>query len=123
MKASLAAVFAEAKAPTHCNCDDVAEQLTPVIQVALNVQKQVATMREKMVLASIEDPTYDGNVERIEQTLRSMEKRAADIIAAGRGLRDDFRQLDRYAREIEGDVASHIAAIVEPPNDFPPVIG
>lgn len=125
MKPSLRAVFTEAKAPTHCNCADVAQQLQPVIQVALNVQKQVATMREKMVLASIEDPTYDGNVERMEQTLRSMEKRATDIIAAGRGLRDDFLQLDRYSSEIEADVAAHIArtaAIIEPPDNFPPPV-
>lgn len=125
MKPSLRAVFTEAKDPTHACCEDIARELQPVIRVALNVQKEIAELREKMTLASIEDPTYDGNVERIEQTLRSMERRAAEIIAAGRGLRDDFRQLERYAGEIESDVASHIAqtaAIVEPPDNFPPPV-
>lgn len=122
MRTSLAAVFAEAKSPTHACCDDIARELQPVIRVALNVQKEVAEMRERMTLASIEDPTYDGNVERIEQTLRSMERRSSEVVASARGLRDDFLQLTRYAGEIEKDVAAHIAAecrkaeMIEPPN-------
>lgn len=111
MRESLAAVFNEARTPTHCSCEEVTDKLRPLIRVALKVQKQVAELREKMVLASMEDPTYDGNVERLEQTLKSMERRAAAITAEGRGLRDDFLQLNRYAREIEADVIAHLAAM------------
>lgn len=111
MKESLRAVFDEAKAPTLCCAADIASQLLTVVQVALNVQKQIATDREKRVLASLEDPTYDGNVERLEQTDKAMEKKAADLIACARGLRDDMLQKARYAAEIEVDVTSHIAAV------------
>jgi hypothetical protein len=121
MRASLQAVLDEAVAPEHCCASDIACQLTAVVQAALAVQKQIAKERELMVMASIEDPTYDGNVERLEQTNKSMERRAAAIVAEARGLRDDMLQKARYANEIKADVARHIAsvgAIVEPADNF-----
>jgi hypothetical protein len=108
MRESLQAAIAEGKAPTHCCAGDVADQLRPVITVALKAQKQVAYQRELLVTASLEDPTYDGNTEKIEQTLKSIEKRSATIIAEARGLRDDLLQLERYSGQVEADVTTHI---------------
>lgn len=109
MKDSLRAVLAEAKSPEHCCKSRIIDQLTPIIQAVLAVQKQIAKERELRVLASIEDPTYDGNVEKLEQTDRSMERRCAVLIAEARGLRDDFMQKERYAGDVERDVIEHAA--------------
>lgn len=107
-KEKLKAVLAEGKTPTYARTDDVAQQLEPILTLATQVQMQAAEHRQRLFHAQIEDPTNDGHLERLHQTLGAIDTDVKALIDAAQRVRQGFLQYDRYTKDIEKAVADQL---------------
>jgi hypothetical protein len=106
LPASLAAVIAEAKSPTHLTCGDTAGMLMPILSQVAMAQKQIATHRGKLFASQLEHPQVDGHVERLHQSLNAWEKAVQAMMEDAKRCRLAQQQYERYAREIEKQYAA-----------------
>jgi len=100
---AIAAIFAEAKKPTHCCKREAHDALQPLMAFVARTQQQVAKNRELLVVAETSDTGHDigGDVERMHQTNGALERDAAKAMEAMRRLVQSYAQAERYYEEFE----------------------
>lgn len=107
---SVNSVFAEHRQPKHASKRAVHDQLSPIMAMAADVQRQVIEYRAALVQAQLSDDSLAPNIEHMYQTFGAIDREVANLVAAGRALAQAFTQLDRYIADAESDVARRAGA-------------
>ena len=99
--------FASCRRPTIASCAMANAQLRPILEAAAQMQQQVAVHRANLLaaeLTSTDPDTIRRQIERLHQTLGALDTDLKGLIDHGRRVSQGMAQLERQAKEIEGQV-------------------
>lgn len=102
MHTTIAAIFSEHDQPKHCPRAKVATVNGPLLDIAADLQAQLAEYRRLMMRAEMAPDLPDdfrGKLESFNQTLKAGDRVVQAFIDNGRELLKIMVQLDRYMSE------------------------
>ncbi len=105
-------VIDRGKNPTHCSKQNVNDQIQQILTLMNDAQKQVAEWRQTIVNSQYDrnaDPGDDVLYERLNTTLRAIERDMTLTLDSTRRMRKGFMQYERYCEDLDKHIAARSA--------------